>query len=108
LRLLSYLAGDIAYNDDQYLDFGWKTTFLDMTYRILKIKRIIKASKTGSKIVIQSISKSEKIDNLSFFISRGSLEKSHIDRGVIFERETNIITVKEVLPKSKFTIYINE
>ncbi|MGH9976696.1 MAG: hypothetical protein ACRD8Z_12810 [Nitrososphaeraceae archaeon] len=107
-KLFSCLAGDIAIDDNQYLDFGWKTTFLELYKRALKIKRTITASKTGSKIVIDSISDSEKIDNLSFLISHGSLEKSHVSDDVIFEKNTNIITIKEVLPKSKLNIYVND
>jgi hypothetical protein len=107
-KLISILASDITYDDEHYLDFGWKTTFLEVYDRILKIKRIIDVSKTGSKIVIQSISESEKIDNLSFHISHGSLEKSPVDSNVTFEKESNIITIKEVLPKSKLIVYVND
>ena len=107
-KLISYLAGDIMYDDEHYLDFGWKTTFLEIHNRTLKIMRTIDASKTGSKIVIQSISESEKIDNLSFYISHGSLENSPVDSNVTFEKEPNIITIKEVLPKSKLIVYVND
>jgi hypothetical protein len=107
-KLISILASDITYDDKHYLDFGWKTTFLEIYDRVLKIKRIIDASKTGSKIVIQSISESEKIDNLSFHISHGSLEKSPVDSNVTFEKESNIITIKEVFPKSKLIVYVND
>ena len=59
----------------------------------------------GDKIVIHSISDSDKIDNLSFLISQRSVDLSHVSDDIIFEKETNIITIKEVLPRSKFTIY---
>ena len=107
-KLLNCLAGDIAFEDDQYLDFGWKTTFSELYNRVQKIERTITASKTGSKLVINSISDSEKIDNLSFLINHGTLEKSHVSDDITLERETKIITVKEVLPKSKFNIYLND
>ncbi|MGA7369401.1 MAG: hypothetical protein WBX01_09740 [Nitrososphaeraceae archaeon] len=63
-ELFSYLAGDITHDEDHYLDFGWRTTFSKLCNRVLKIRRTISASKTGSKIVIQSTSESEKIDDL--------------------------------------------
>ena len=105
-KLLRCLSGDVAFNDNQYLDFGWKTTFSELYKRALKIRRYINAAKTGAKIVIHSISDSEKIDNLSFLINPRSLDLSHVSDDIIFEKETNIITIKEVSPRSKFTIYM--
>ena len=107
-KLLNCIAGNIKYDGSNYLDFGWKTTFSDLYNRILKIKRTITASKIGSKIIIHSISESEKIDNLSFIISHGSLEKSHSSDDIIFEKETSIVTIKEVLPGSNLNIYVND
>ena len=109
-KLLSYLAGDSTYNDD-YVDFGWKTTFLQLYNRVSKIQRMKTVSKTGSKIVVESISETENIDNFSFRIDHGEIEKSNVDNDeneVMFEKQTKIITVKHMLPRSKFTIYLNE
>jgi hypothetical protein len=107
-KLLSYLAGDSTY-DNNYVDFGWKTTFSELYNRVLKIQRMITVSKTGSKVTVESISESENIDNFSFQIDHGDLEKSNVDDDdVMFEKETKIITIKRILPKSKFTIYLNE
>jgi uncharacterized protein DUF2334 len=106
-KLLSCLTGDIPYKDNQYLDFGWKTTFSELYNRTSKIRRTIAAAKTGSKLAVHSINDSEKIDNISFQISRGSPEISHVPGGVLFDRDTNIITIKEVLPGSKFHIYVS-
>lgn len=105
-KLLRCLSGDVAFNDKQYLDFGWKTTFSELYKRALKIRRNINAAKTGAKIVIHSISDSEKIDNLSFLISQRSPDLSHVSDNITLEKETNIVTIKEVLPRSKFTIYM--
>lgn len=105
-KLLRCLMGDIAFNDNRYLDFGWKTTFSELYKRALKIRRNITAAKTGAKIVIHSISDSDKIDNLSFLISQRSVDLSHVSDDIIFEKETSIVTIKEVLPRSKFTIYM--
>ena len=107
-KLLSYLAGDVTYDGDHYLDFGWRTTFSELCNRVLKIQRTITTSKTGSKIVIQSISENEKIDDFSLFVSQGGVERLNAFDDVTFEKETNIITVKEVLPRSKYTIYTKE
>ena len=108
-EILRYLAGDTAFDDDncRYLNFGWKTTFSELCNRVGKIKKTITASKTGSKVTIQSISDSETMDNLSFLIRCGSLEKSYVTENVTLDKESHIITIKEVLPKSKFSIYIN-
>lgn len=107
-KLLSYLAGDSTY-DDSYVDFGWKTTFSELYNRVSKIQRMITVSKTGSKVTVESKSESENIDNFSFQIDHGDLEKSNVDDDdVMFEKETKIITIKRILPKSKFTIYLNE
>jgi hypothetical protein len=72
---------------------------------------MITVSKTGSKIVVESISETENIDNFSFRIDHGEIEKSNVDNDeneVMFEKQTKIITVKHMLPRSKFTIYLNE
>jgi hypothetical protein len=105
-KLLSCLTGDIAFDDNRYLDFGWKTTFSELYKRALKIRRNITAAKTGAKIVIYSISDNEEIDNLSFLIRKESPGISHLSDDIIFEKETNIVTIKEVLPRSKYTIYV--
>ena len=90
-KLLNCLTGDTAFDDNcQYLNIGWKTTFSELYNRFRKM------------------SDSETVDNLSFLITYGSLEKLYDTENVTLEKESNIITIKEVLPKSKFNIYVND
>jgi hypothetical protein len=88
-----------------YLDnvsFGWKTTFLELYNRATKVNKI-NISKTGSKITIVS-EDDEGIENFSFQIN-DEIEQPKSTLDVLFEKETSIVTIKYVLPKSKITLY---
>jgi hypothetical protein len=88
-----------------YLDqviFGWKTTFSELYDRAAKVSKI-NISKTGSKITVESAD-DELIDDLSFQID-GQLEEPN-NENTIFEKETNIVTIRQILPKSKVVFYI--
>ena len=88
-----------------YLDnvsFGWKTTFLELYNRATKVNKI-NISKTGSKITIVS-EDDEGIENFSFQIN-DKIEQPKSTLDVLFEKETSIVTIEYVLPKSKITLY---
>jgi hypothetical protein len=92
-RLLDYL-------DD--LTFGWKTTFLELYDRAMKVQKI-NISKTGSKITVESAD-NESIDEISFQIN-GRMDEPN--ENTEFEKETNIVTIKQILPRSKSVYYVN-
>lgn len=81
------------------LTFSWKTTFSDLYDRTRKLQRM-NISKTGSKITIQS---REFIEDFSFRIEgRGRLEPN---AWAMFDKETNIVTIERLSPKSKVILY---
>ena len=81
------------------LTFSWKTTFSDLYDRTRKLQRM-NISKTGSKITIQSC---EFIEDFSFRIEgRGRLEPN---AWAMFDKETNIVTIERLSPKSKVILY---
>jgi hypothetical protein len=90
-----------------YLDnvsFGWKTTFLELYNRTTKVNKV-NISKTGSKITIGS-EDDEGVKNLSFQINDEiEQSKNATALNVLFEKETGIVTIKYMLPKSKITLY---
>jgi hypothetical protein len=93
-KLLDYL-GDLT--------FGWKTTFLELYNRAMRVQKI-NISKTGSKITVESAD-NELINEISFQIN-GQLAEPSEDTE--FEKETSIVTIKQILPRSKFIFYVND
>lgn len=92
-KLLDYL-GDLT--------FGWKTTFSELYNRAKKVRKI-NISKTGAKITVESTVKEDDIEYLSFQIN------SHVERSnenIVFDRDTKIVTIKRILPKSKIVLYV--
>src|SRR5919109_76911 len=85
------------------LTFGWKTTFLELYNRAMKVQKI-NISKTGSKITVESAD-NELINEVSFQISGRIAEANE---NTAFEKETNIVTIKQILPRSKFVFYVND
>jgi hypothetical protein len=59
-------------------------------------------SKTGSKITLES-AYNDLISEISFQIS-GRIAKPNENIG--FEKETNIVTIRQILPRSKFIFYV--
>jgi hypothetical protein len=93
-KLLDYL-GDLT--------FGWKTTFLELYNRASKVQKI-NISKTGSKITVESTD-NELVSEISFQINGQITEPNE---NIEFEKETNIVTIKQILPRSKFIFYVND
>lgn len=91
-KLLDYL-GDLT--------FGWKTTFLELYNRAMKVRKI-NISKTGSKITVESAA-NELINEISFQINGRIAEPSD---NTEFEKETNMITIKQIPPRSKLVFYV--
>jgi hypothetical protein len=71
--------------------------------RPIKVQKI-DISKTGSKITLES-AYNDLISEISFQI-RGRIAKPNENIG--FEKETNIVTIKQILPRSKFIFYVND
>jgi peptidoglycan/xylan/chitin deacetylase (PgdA/CDA1 family) len=93
-KLIDYLA-DVT--------FGWKTSFLELYNRAIKIQKI-NISKTGSKITIESAN-DDSINEISFQIN-GQI--ANPNENIEFEKDTNIVTIKQVPPRSKFIFYVND
>jgi peptidoglycan/xylan/chitin deacetylase (PgdA/CDA1 family) len=85
------------------LTFGWKTTFLELYNRAMKVQKI-NISKTGSKITVESAD-NELMNEVSFQINGRIAETNE---NTEFEKETNIVTIKQILPRSKFVFYVND
>jgi hypothetical protein len=85
------------------LSFGWKTTFSELYNRAKRVHKI-NISNAGSKITIES-DDDECIENFSFQIN-GELEPPKNASNVLFEEETKIVTIEQVLPKSKIVLHI--
>jgi hypothetical protein len=93
-KLLDYL-GDLT--------FGWKTTFLELYNRAIKVQKIF-ISKTGLKITVES-SYNELISEISFHINGQIAEPNE---NIEFEKATNIVTIKQIMPRSRFIFYVND
>ena len=91
-KLIDYLA-DIT--------FGWKTTFLELYNRAIKIQKI-NISKTGSKITVES-AYDDLINEISFQING---RMANPNENIEYEKETGLVTIKKILPKSKFIFYV--
>jgi hypothetical protein len=85
------------------LTFGWKTTFLELYDRAMKVQKI-NISKTGSKITVESVD-NELIDEISF---QSSSPINEPNEDTEFDKETNIVTIKQIPPRSKFIFYVND
>ena len=69
----------------------------------MKIQKI-NISKTGSKITVESAD-NELIDEISF---QSSSPINEPNEDTEFEKETNIVTIKQIQPRSKFVFYVND
>jgi hypothetical protein len=85
------------------LTFGWKTTFLELYNRAIKVQKI-NISKTGSKITVESAD--NELDSEIPFQINGRIAETN--ENIEYEKETNIVTIKQILPRSKFTFYVND
>ena len=79
------------------LKFGWKVTFSELYERKKQIQNI-RIAKTGSKITIES---ETRIRGFSFR-TRHHLEPNTT---VLFDEESSIITIEDLLPQSKVILY---
>jgi predicted deacetylase len=79
------------------LKFGWKVTFSELYERANQI-RSVRIVKTGSKISIES---DMHILNFSFR-ARHHLEPN---KSVLFDEETNIVTIEDLVPRRKIVLY---
>jgi hypothetical protein len=93
-KLLEYL-GDLT--------FGWKTTFLELYHRAIKVQEI-SISKTGSKITVESAN-NDSISEISF---QTNSQVNNPNENIEFEKQTNIVTIKQILPRSKFIFYVDD
>ncbi len=79
------------------LTYGWRTNFSDLYDRARKIQKI-QLLKTGSKITIES---KQHIEDFSFRVY-GQFDH---DPDVTIDEETNIATIKQLIPQSKVIFY---
>jgi predicted deacetylase len=79
------------------LKFGWKVTFSELYERANQIQNI-RIAKTGSKITIES---ETRIRGFSFR-TRHPLEPNTT---VLFDEESSIITIEDLLPQNKVILY---
>ena len=93
-KLLDYL-GDLT--------FGWKTTFLELYNRAIKVQKI-NISKTGSKVTVESAS-NDLINEISF---QTNGQVANPNENIEFDKETNIVTIKQIIPRSKVIFYVND
>ena len=79
------------------LKFSWKVTFSELYERANQVRNV-RIVKTGPKISIES-----NIHIVGFsFRAAHYLEPNDL---VLFDRDTRIITIKDLLPKSKIVLY---
>jgi hypothetical protein len=79
------------------LKFSWKVTFLELYERANQIRNV-RIVKTGSKILIES---DTHIVDFSFRNDHYLEPNEHF----LFDRDTMIITIRDLLPKSKIILY---
>jgi hypothetical protein len=79
------------------LEFGWKVTFADLYNRAKQIQNI-EIVKTGTKITVVS---ETPIRDFSFR-TRYHLEPTN---SVVIDEDTNIITIEDLEPQNKITLY---
>jgi hypothetical protein len=79
------------------IEFGWKVTFSDLYNRAKQVQNI-QIIKTGTKITVVS---ETPIQDFSFR-TRYQLEPTN---SVVRDEDTNIITIEDLSPQSKITLY---
>jgi Uncharacterized protein conserved in bacteria (DUF2334) len=82
------------------LDFGWKVDFTTLFERFRKVGKV-NILKTGSKITVES---KEEIEDYSFWTSV-PLEENSIG---LFDKQTKICTVKNIMPQRRIVLYEKE
>jgi hypothetical protein len=81
----------------QSLEFGWLTTFSELYERSKQIQNI-QIVQTGSKITVES-----KVYVKNFSMRTRYLVKP--DSSILFDKDTRILTLEELTPNRKVTLY---